>query len=144
MTIKQPKPAVLTPVFVLLAGGMFVAGCATNHGLITTASDRILIMDLSSKAEYQQLLAGKPQTEGMRSGRVFLQPGESCGPHSTKAHEELLVFLSGKGVILIGEEQTPHKVGKGKVCYIPPNTIHNNKNTGAEPLIYIYCVCPVR
>jgi len=101
-------------------------------------------MDLSEKAEYQQLLAGKPQTHGMRCGRVYLQPGESCGQHSTEAHEELLVFLAGKGIALIGKEQTAFEIGQGKVCYIPPHTIHNIKNTGTETLIYIYCVAPVK
>ena len=107
------------------------------------ASRKACIIDLEDEAEYQQLLSGKPQTRGMRSGRVYVKPGESCGRHSTKGHEELLVFLSGKGVCLIGEDETPFEVGEGKVCYIPPHTIHNNKNTGTKPLIYIYCVAPV-
>ena len=107
------------------------------------ASGKVCIIDLEDEAAYQQLLSGKPQTCGMRSGRVCVQPGESCGSHSTKNHEELLVFLAGKGVTLIGEEETALEVGEGKVCYIPPHTIHDNKNTGTEPLIYIYCVAPV-
>jgi len=106
--------------------------------------EKLLTIDLRNENVTQELLSGKPQTCGMRSGRVYLAPGESCGQHSTKDHEELLVFLSGKGVILIGEQQTPYEVGKGKVCYIPPHTIHNNKNTGTEPLVYIYCVAPVK
>jgi mannose-6-phosphate isomerase-like protein (cupin superfamily) len=77
----------------------------------------------------------------MRSGRVFLPPGQACGQHSTKAHEELLVFLSGQGLLLIGEERRL-QVGGGKVSYIPPHTIHNVENTGIEPLTYIYCVAP--
>ena len=107
-------------------------------------SGKILVMDLSEKPEYQQLLEGKPQTHGMRSGRAYLKPGESCGQHSTKDHEELLIFLAGKGVVLIGEKEAPYEVAQGKVCYIPPYTIHNNKNTGTEPLIYIYCVAPIK
>jgi len=106
-------------------------------------SRKACIIDLEDEAEYQQLLDGKPQTCGMRSGKVYLQPGESYGQHSTKDHEELLVFLSGKGLVLIGEDETPFEVGEGQVCYIPPHTIHNNKNTGTEPFIYIYCVVPV-
>ena len=106
------------------------------------SSERILVIDLNETAEYQRLLKGQPQTCGMRSGRVYLQPGASCGQHSTEHHEELLIFLSGQGLLLIGEkERSP--VGEGKVCYIPPNIIHDIKNSGAEPLIYIYCVAPV-
>ena len=106
-------------------------------------SEKAIVIDLNNLPENQRLLAGQPQTHGMRSGRVYLQPGESCGQHSTKAHEEQLVFLSGKGVILIGHEEIPYEVAAGEVCYIPPHTMHNNKNTGTEPLVYIYCVAPV-
>ncbi len=107
------------------------------------ASEKILIIDLTNKPEYQPLLKGRPQTCGMRSGRVYLESGADCGQHSTNAHEEMLVFLSGKGTSRIGPEQTAFEVGRGKTCYIPPHTIHNIINTGTEPLIYIYCVTPV-
>jgi len=123
---------------------IFPPGCGISHKVSVLSSEKILVMDLSEKPEYQQLLVGKPQTRGMRCGRVYLQPGESCSRHSTEAHEELLVFLSGKGTALIGKEQTAFEIGQGKVCYIPPHTIHNIKNTGTETLIYIYCVAPVK
>jgi mannose-6-phosphate isomerase-like protein (cupin superfamily) len=103
--------------------------------------DKAFSIDLNDKLEYQRLLAGAPQTHGMRSGRVFLAVGESCGLHSTKDNEELLVFLAGEGQLWVGGEETS-KVGNGKICYIPPNTEHNVKNTGSEPLVYIYCVAP--
>ncbi len=104
----------------------------------------ILVIELNKKAEFQRLLEGRPRTCGMRSGRVYLQPGESCGRHSTNDREEMLIFLSGKGLALIGEEDSFEiGVGGGKVAYIPPQTIHNIKNTGTEPLVYIYCVSPV-
>ncbi len=98
-------------------------------------------LDLNDKPEYQRILEGKPQTHGMRSGRVYLKPGEACGQHSTKNHEELLVFLTGQGELLIGDHD--HRaVGAGRVAYIPPETLHDVKNTGSGPLAYIYCVAP--
>jgi mannose-6-phosphate isomerase-like protein (cupin superfamily) len=106
-----------------------------------TSSEKVLVIELNDKAEYQRILEGQPQSRGMRSGRVYVKAGQSCGRHSTKNHEELLVFLSGRGLLLIGGKDS-HKVGEGKVCYIPPYTDHDVKNTGAEPLIYIYCVAP--
>jgi mannose-6-phosphate isomerase-like protein (cupin superfamily) len=104
-------------------------------------------VELSEKPEYQQLLSGKPQTCGMRSGRVFLEPGAACGQHSTKEHEELLVFLAGHGQVQIGEQTQnlpPLSVAAGKVAYIPPRTLHDVENTGDGPLVYIYCVAPVQ
>ena len=101
-----------------------------------------LVIDLNEKPENQKLLDGKPQTYGMRSGRVYLSPGQACGLHSTKDREELLVFLSGKGELIIGQNNR-FQVGKGKVSYIPPQTEHDVKNTGSEPLVYVYGVAPV-
>jgi mannose-6-phosphate isomerase-like protein (cupin superfamily) len=100
-------------------------------------------VELNGKPEYQRLLEGKPQTLGMRSGRVHLEPGQACGQHSTKNHEELLIFLSGQGELEIGPGDRL-AVGVGKVAYIPPETLHDVKNTGAGPLIYIYCVAPAQ
>lgn len=144
----QVKGKVVTLALICLAGGIFVSGCSGhNHTHYDyeakmVPSGEVLVISLTDNAEYQRLLAGKPQTCGMRSGRVYLRPGQTCGQHSTEQHEEMLVFLSGRGLALIGENDSFH-VGQGKVSYIPPHTIHNIKNTGAEPLIYIYCVAPV-
>jgi mannose-6-phosphate isomerase-like protein (cupin superfamily) len=146
MNITRVKKTVLT----CLAAAIFVCGCSTHHHVhpdhkaVMATSGQVLVIDLNDKPEYQRLLAGSPQTSGMRSGRVYLLPGETCGRHSTEEHEEMLVFLSGKGTALIGEQETPFEVGRGKISYIPPHTIHNIKNTAAEPLIYIYCVVPVK
>ena len=106
--------------------------------------EKVLVIDLNDKSEYQRLLGGlekEPHTRGMCAGRSYLKSGESCGQHSTGNREELLVFLSGCGLLLVGEdEKTSFEVGEGKVCYIPPKTLHNVKNTADKPLIYIYCV----
>jgi len=101
-----------------------------------------MVIDLNQDPKNQRLLAGRPATFGMRSGKVYLSPGQACGQHSTKDREELLVLLSGSGEVLIGESET-FQVGGGKVCYIPPRTPHDVRNTGDEPLIYVYCVAPV-
>jgi mannose-6-phosphate isomerase-like protein (cupin superfamily) len=106
------------------------------------SSEKVLIIDLNGNPENQRILAGRPQTCGMRSGKVYLAPGKSCGRHSTKDREELLVFLSGRGELLIGENDR-YQVGQGKVAYIPSQTAHDISNTGNEPLIYVYCVAPV-
>ena len=97
------------------------------------------VIDLDDKHEFQRLLPGPPQTRGMKAGRVYLEPGQSCGEHSTDVREEMLVFLSGSGKAII-EESDAFDVSPGKVAYIPPQTLHDIKNTGDEPLIYIYCV----
>ena len=106
------------------------------------SAERVLVVDLNDRAEYQRLLDERSQTCGMHSGRVYLSPGQACGLHSTKDREELLVFLAGQGELIIGQENC-FQVGQGKVSYIPPQTDHDVKNTGSEPLVYVYGVAPV-
>ena len=77
-----------------------------------------LIIDLLDNGQYQSLLQGQPKTCGMRSGRVYLAPGEDCSEHSTGQREEMLVFLAGNGQAQI--EGRLFEVGAGKVVYIPP------------------------
>lgn len=142
MKNKLSKIISILVVTILTSSTIFIQGCSMQKSHSALPSE-VLIMDLNDKPEYQELLSGPDQTCGMRSGRVYLKPGETCGVHSTEAHEEMLIFLSGKGVALIGPQQVPYEVSAGQISYIPPYTVHNNKNTGTEPLIYIYCVTPI-
>jgi len=112
------------------------AGCSSER-----SSREPFVKVLSDNPNYQQLLSGRPETEGMRSGRVYLKPGESCGEHSTHDHEEMLIFLQGNGLAELDKGKTL-MVGSGQILYIPPFTAHNIKNNSDKPLCYIYCVVP--
>ena len=105
------------------------------------ADKKAFVTELNDKKEYQRLIPGAPTTFGMKSGRVYLEPGADCGVHSTEDKEEQLVFLQGEGTAEIAGEKLA--VGAGRICYIPPQTEHNIYNTGNDPLIYIFCVAPV-
>ena len=106
------------------------------------SAENAIVVELNDKPEYQRVIEGPPVTGGMKVGRVYLEAGKACGEHTTRENEEVLVFLSGQGELLIGEEREVFEVGLGKVAFIRPQTIHDVKNTGSEPLIYIFCVSP--
>jgi oxalate decarboxylase/phosphoglucose isomerase-like protein (cupin superfamily) len=121
---------------------LIAAGCTAGRDTPGTgAAHKPFVQRLEDPCDYHLLLTGRPQTCGMRSGRVRLAPGRSIGLHSTKGNEELLVFFSGSGIALLGED-TQLQVGAGRVAYIPPQTTHDIKNTGTEPLVYVFCVAP--
>jgi len=105
--------------------------------------EKPIVVYLEGTNKYQPLLQGRPQTQGMRSGRTSLLPGQDCGEHSTNDNEEILAFLAGEGEVII-EKNSILQVSVERISYIPPETIHNVKNTGDEPLAYIYCVAPIR
>lgn len=89
------------------------------------------------------LLKGVPQTAGMRSGFVHLLPGETVGWHTTGASEESLVILHGQGEVMI-EGQVSIPFTAPIMVYVPSATRHNVKNTGMEPLEYVYVVAPAK
>jgi mannose-6-phosphate isomerase-like protein (cupin superfamily) len=89
------------------------------------------------------LLKGVPQTAGMRSGFVRLQPGETVGWHTTGMKEESLIILHGQGDALIDGQEKRSFVASAFV-YISPSTRHNILNTGKEPLEYVYVVAPIK
>ena len=107
-----------------------------------SAQNQVRVVDLNDKKEYQRLIDGQEQSLGLKAGRVYLESQQECGVHSTEAREELLVFLSGTGTMIIGDNDT-FEIGVGKIAYIPPHTPHNIKNSGSEPLVYVFCVVPV-
>jgi len=100
-----------------------------------------LVIRLNGGSGLQMLLEPSRQSISIRSGRVILESGKDCGQHTTAEYEELLVFLSGEGVLELGDGRRLD-VGEGVVAYIRPQTIHNVINTGQRPLSYIYCVVP--
>ena len=102
---------------------------------------KAFVTDFNDRPEYQRVI-DPVHTCGMKAGRVWLEPGSECGLHSTGDREEALVFLAGQGMARAGGEE--FTVGAGRICYIPPQTEHNILNTGADPLVYVFCVVPVR
>jgi mannose-6-phosphate isomerase-like protein (cupin superfamily) len=145
-TVRKDEMMSGIPVVSLCLGMMVclvaVGGCAAQRQAAESGPlPEPFVRELEDPSGYHLLLTGTPQTWGMRSGRVRLAPGQSIGLHNTKGNEELLVFLSGRGVAQFGGDARL-EVGVGRVAYIPPQTAHDIVNTGTEPLIYVFCVAP--
>jgi quercetin dioxygenase-like cupin family protein len=87
-------------------------------------------------------LAGAPETKGMKSGYVVLQPGESVGAHSTGAKEEAIIILEGALQVFV-DGNPVLTAEKDRVVYIPPETPHDMKNIGTGVARYVYVVSPV-
>ena len=114
-----------------------LAGCATAG-----PAPQVQHFTLKSDSDYQPLLKGPPQTGGMHSGHVTLKPGQQMHRHSTEANEEMLIFLQGRGQVVLGG--TKVAVGAGEALYIPPQTEHEVHSEGPEDLRYVYTVAPAR
>ncbi len=103
---------------------------------------RPVVIKFSKSLKYKRLLAGSPQTQGMRSGCVMLKKGESIGEHSTDSKEEAIIILQGNAKIFYSKNSWL-RATKDSLVYIPANTLHNVKNIGGDLLRYVYVVSPV-
>ena len=97
------------------------------------------VIALEGNEKFQRLLAGAPETAGMKSGHVVLQPGESVGEHNTEAKEEAIIVLEGTAQVFIAGAVFCLVAGK-QLIYIPPHTPHDIKNISDGPLRYVYVV----
>ena len=56
-------------------------------------------------------------------------------------HDHGVLVLQGTGEVLLGEQV--HPITRGDIIYIPPDVLHQLRNTGQDPLGFI-CVIPAR
>ena len=102
---------------------------------------KVLVLKLGENSPSGFLLR-ETETMGMTVGMTRLSRGENVGAHSTGQNEEVLVFLSGRGLLIADGHQ--HEVGSGYVAYIGPHIEHDVLNTGQEELRYVFIVAPAR
>ncbi len=101
------------------------------------------IVRLKSGSRYQRLISRDSGTCNIKAGHVILKKGEEIGKHSTDDLEEALVILKGKGRLEIGNAEALD-FKDNTVLYVPPDTVHNIRNTGAKILKYIFITSNAR
>ncbi|MFC1693975.1 cupin domain-containing protein [Candidatus Latescibacterota bacterium] len=84
------------------------------------------------------LLSAAPENSGTTDGipqmsvnYIELQPGEEVRPH-THSRAEVYVFLTGKAIVMTGDEIL--EVSTGDVALAPIGTPHAIKVLGSDPL----------
>lgn len=71
--------------------------------------------------------------------RVFsLEPG-GYTPHHSHESEHLNYILEGSGEALEGD--TPHPIRQGDYLLVKPHEVHQYRNTGDTPLVFM-CMVP--
>lgn len=84
----------------------------------------------------EKLLFDLNETETIALGRVTVQPGASTQVGFHCDEEEIYVILSGKALLMIGNER--QEVGPGDVAYVPRNNQHQMVCVSQESLQYLY------
>jgi mannose-6-phosphate isomerase-like protein (cupin superfamily) len=73
-------------------------------------------------------------------GYVTLEPNGGQVPWHNQEQEEVYFVVEGTGEMCLGEERG--SLSTGQAVYIPSGVFHQLTNTGATPLIMIYCYGP--
>jgi quercetin dioxygenase-like cupin family protein len=119
----------------LSAVGMAVAQRTSNSDTVK------YVKKIFKNANAEMVLAEPPDSRGFHSGFVALQAGQDMHEHTTGTFEEILIVLEGQGEALFNGQQSV-TLEDGVFLYIPPQTRHSVKNTGAGPMKYIYVAAP--
>jgi mannose-6-phosphate isomerase-like protein (cupin superfamily) len=77
-------------------------------------------------------------TQSLAEARIG--PANATLLHRHHQSEEIYHVTAGEGVMYLGNERFPIKVGDS-VC-IPPGTPHRVKNTGTDDLVILCCCAP--
>jgi quercetin dioxygenase-like cupin family protein len=73
------------------------------------------------------------------SMRLFELSSGGHTPEHSHAHEHEIFVLEGIGVVMEGQKE--HPLRAGTCVFVPPNQIHQFRNTGVGPLKFL-CLIP--
>jgi mannose-6-phosphate isomerase-like protein (cupin superfamily) len=74
-------------------------------------------------------------------GYTTVYPTGSTTGHSHDDMEEIYFFISGEGIMVVGEDEFPVKAGD--CLYVPPGEYHTTIQTGIMPLVFVWNTCKV-
>ena len=111
---------------------------ALSTGSFSQLNDYVLPVAPGMEIQGKVFMGQTLQTTGAEISFQSFAPGKATGfLHTHQTHEELYIFVSGKGEFQVDGQVFP--VGEGSVVRVAPEGKRSVRNNGTEPLIMI-CV----
>ena len=111
---------------------------ALSTGSFSQLNDYVLPVAPGMEIQGKVFMGQTLQTTGAEISFQSFAPGKETGfLHTHQTHEELYIFVSGKGEFQVDGQVFP--VGEGSVVRVDPEGKRSVRNNGTEPLIMI-CV----
>ena len=111
---------------------------ALSTGSFSQLNDYVLPVAPDMEIQGKVFMGQALQTTGAEISFQSFAPGKETGfLHTHQTHEELYIFVSGKGEFQVDGQVFP--VGEGSVVRVAPEGKRSVRNNGTEPLIMI-CV----
>lgn len=111
---------------------------ALSTGSFSQLNDYVLPVAPGMEIQGKVFMGQTLQTTGAEISFQSFAPGKETGfLHTHQTHEELYIFVSGKGEFQVDGQVFP--VGEGSIVRVAPEGKRSVRNNGTEPLIMI-CV----
>ena len=111
---------------------------ALSTGSFSQLNDYVLTVAQGMEIQGKVFMGQTLQTTGAEISFQSFAPGKETGfLHTHQTHEELYIFVGGKGEFQVDGQVFP--VGEGSVVRVAPEGKRSVRNNGTEPLIMI-CV----
>ena len=121
-----------------IAEGTHFSALSTSTGSFSQLNDYVLPVAPGMEIQGKVFMGQTLQTTGAEISFQSFAPGKETGfLHTHQTHEELYIFVSGKGEFQVDGQVFP--VGEGSVVRVAPEGKRSVRNNGTEPLIMI-CV----
>ena len=78
--------------------------------------------------------------KGFILGSHSMDPGGFAPEHSHENEQEAMYFYAGRGIATIGDEE--FEITPESVMLAPAGVKHSIRNTGSEPLKFVFVYCP--
>lgn len=109
---------------------------ALSTGSFSQLNDYVLPVAPGMEIQGKVFMGQTLQTTGAEISFQSFAPGKETGfLHTHQTHEELYIFVSGKGEFQVDGQVFP--VGEGSVVRVAPEGKRSVRNNGTEPLIMI-------
>ncbi|WP_303911779.1 cupin domain-containing protein [Bacteroides mediterraneensis] len=111
---------------------------ALSTGSFSQLNDYVLPIAPGMEIQGKVFMGQALQTTGAEISFQSFAPGKETGfLHTHQTHEELYIFVSGKGEFQVDGQVFP--IGEGSVVRVAPEGKRSVRNNGTEPLVMI-CV----
>ncbi len=97
-------------------------------------------VDGAEGVEFRLLIGHDHGAASFATRQLIIAPGGHTPQHQHNYEHQILV-QSGKGLVRDGD--TYRGIQRGDVVFLPPNRLHQIRNTGPEPLEFI-CLVPLQ
>ena len=98
---------------------------------------------LKHRVNYKMVDPTILDTKQFTFGMVVVEPEGVCEPgHAHEEQEEIMFALTGKGVIIVGDEKEEIEIGPKEGVFVPKCVYHGVKNPYNTPFEMLWIISP--